>query len=55
MKPRQDGSQPHLSDVVDHWNKLDKTGKGSLSEEEFKTAFSALLQVSVGTFSGPLR
>jgi hypothetical protein len=55
MKPRQDGSQSDLADVVGHWNKLDPDGKGSLTEEEYNSAFSSLLQVSVGTFDGPLR
>lgn len=55
MKPNQDGSQADLSDVIDHWNKLDKDGKGSLTQEEYNGAFSSLMQVSTGTFSRPIR
>ncbi|WP_421439739.1 EF-hand domain-containing protein [Agrobacterium tumefaciens] len=55
MKPRSDGYVPDQADVERTWSELDKTGKGHLSQDEFKQGFSSVLNVSVGTFGKPIR
>jgi hypothetical protein len=44
MERRPDGYQPQLEDVLRTWSELGGEGRGELSEQEFKEAFSSIFR-----------
>lgn len=44
MERRPDGYQPRLEDVLRTWSELGGEGRGELSEQEYKEAFSSIFR-----------